>query len=540
MALTTYNGVSCPYATAPGLAPGRFGFGATATITDGGTFGISQINAGDMFVCFTEAASASVTVSSVQILDGSGTVVSGITFTKKGSVTVGTITMEVWVSNFVASKLTPVSSTYSWLARVNFSATSTVNAFHMHQISNASSVGAVTSTGQSSNQTFWAVSTGTINVPNALVLTGIANSNGSTILGTGGLPGSIHANEYQQTTSTHMKTFWGPINGSGAIASVSGSLATVPYVAMTIVINGPTVQLDDLTFLITEDGPLLNSPVNALPIMDVASVTGLEDSVVTNSISAIDGADGSYVDGKFLSGKTVVIEGTITASVPVDEVIIDNLKLATAPVSDPVPMFYKLPLYAPRILMVKPIGLNGDLTRLRSIGQIPYQIQLASPDVRSYNQAIGAAVTSINYATLGAAYAVRVAVGGNIATYPKIYFSVFSTGDSGGTPAYFNFYNDQVATRGIGTTVPGLVINAATTTILPVGTYCLDLGNRTLTKLGGYSAGGTFTADTDYSSAITQRQWFSLQPQVNNGIIMTRPSYNTNEGFYVVEADAWR
>jgi len=289
-----------------------------------------------------------------------------------------------------------------------------------------------------------------------------------------------------------------------------------------VIVPGPTVQLDDLAFQMRDDNTavLLNDPNDFTPpFYDVEKVTGLDDATVNYSSSEIDGSHGSYIQAKFLTGKTVVLEGTLYATPPVDEALVDAVKLnwRPAPSSTIVPFYYKKPNQSPRWSSAKPISFKCDVDRGRAIGQLPFQAQFAAPDPRSYSLPV---LRLIATPTTSSQYDDSVAVGGNIETFPIIYFNVYPSEIAAGSYQFFNLTIPSI--------VSPLTITAAT---LASGAYAFDLGARTLTRV---------VSGVDYSSAITSRNWWWLVPGITNAIRLIRVGGVTTDGFSMSYADAWR
>jgi len=331
--------------------------------------------------------------------------------------------------------------------------------------------------------------------------------------------------------------------GIGTVETYSSTLASSSaWNTVGITFYGPTVQLDDMTFKLTDNGILLNDPSDITPpIYDVVSVTGLVDLDAIESDSAIDGANGSYVDAKFTSGKTVVIDGTLIDTPPINESRYDTLKTSASPVDVAVPFYFKMPGQNPRVLMVKPIGFKSDLDRVRAIGSTPFQIQMKNEDSVAY-----AVATTFGVANtlVGANYTATPLVNnGNAETYPLIYFNVYNTSDIGTPGQVFKFYNPEFFAIVAGKSVTGATIGIEivnqvggvnlANSALGEG-YVLDLKGRTLTRLSDGS---------DWSMYITGRTWWSLLSG-SNQIIMQRPGGSatsiSNEGFSYAYDDAWR
>jgi hypothetical protein len=311
----------------------------------------------------------------------------------------------------------------------------------------------------------------------------------------------------------------------------------------SVVFYGPTVSLDDYTFMLDDTGPLLNDPTNTLPLYDVDNVTGLDEVNASSDTSDVDGADGSYVQGRYASGKTIVVEGTLLVPTPADEATFDTFKASVDPVTDPVPFHFKLPNQNPRYLRVFPLSGKVDLARARSYGNAPFQIQAQSPDAVAFERAQSVTAVAEGISGLNR-WIATIDLGGNAYNYPDIYFRM-DVSDLGvdnaitiTNPVWDNFrgkvlksnaYFNQIGTYylGIGNGVSGI-------TVTP-GVYKLSLANRSLIRL---SASG----DVNTGALITTSGWFPLLPGVRNIIRMSRQVASTNprQAFTVVYRNAWR
>lgn len=536
MTLTAYDGVTCPVPVLTRLATagstgtnyGQTGASASAAslANDGNTF-FESILVGDRFVCAVAIASATVTVSSVVVRDNGSNPITGLTFSLIARAQFGAMALEIWgsVGNPTQNSNAP------WTSFVTLSAAARVN-FSMTQWRGCSGYSTSVTGGNAAAQTNWTIASTGFNHSNGLQLNYIANANSAVPVIGSTLPPMLQQKVINLPfASLSLLGGWSPIEGKGFSPFWGGTQTSSIYATISVQLLGNTVSLDDLTFICRDDGTgvLLNNPANSLPIYDVSQVTGLDDIGISNASSAIDGADGSYVDAKFSTGKSIVIDGTATMALPVDEALLDTMKnsFRATPLDNGVPLFYKKPLYTPRILYIKPTGVKLDLSRNRSLGQVPFEVTALSSDSRAYSPSVSD--STISGKTL------RFATSGNIASYPKLYFNVYS-GDQGvGSPFTFQNYEWSSYTGNEGV----IQINSASS-VLPVGPYCLDLANRTLTQIGSSSYNAT-NPDVDYSSAIITRGWWGLVPGIQNNIQMTRGGSNSiTESFYLVRRDAWQ
>jgi hypothetical protein len=305
----------------------------------------------------------------------------------------------------------------------------------------------------------------------------------------------------------------------------------VRWASVGILFRGPTVDLDDNTLMITEDGPLLNGPLTEdLLVYDLNSIDGLDDITATLNSDPVDGADGSTVDAKYRSGKTINIDGTIlTGIMPLQQTVIDDLKRACAPSESGVPCIYKpvgLDL-KPRYLLVKPVSCKALIDRTRSMGQTAFQVQLMTEDTVAYQQLLSVK-SGLPIADPSGGYSCYVDVDmtdSEVDTYPVLYFNYYPASD--GIITDWLFWN--VLRTNIPNTINQLTLNDTTDHVLTARCAMrLDLKNRVLET----------TADalswTNVSSLISGHDWFSLIPGRLNRIKFNRGS--AREGFTLVYA----
>lgn len=288
--------------------------------------------------------------------------------------------------------------------------------------------------------------------------------------------------------------------GGGTISGISGFLY----------FTGAQVALDDLTCKIDIDGLLLNNPDPTLPVYDIGNIGGLIDLDVTNSSDAIDGTDGSYVEGRFISGKTVILDGTVIgAGIFFDESNLDNLKKSIIPKLTDKPFFFKSPSKNPRMAgNVTTISFKSDIDRGRSTNQVPFQIQLLTDD--AFYTEIDDLTTEV--LTTGSD-SLTITPSGNKEAFPVFYFTW--TTIVAGNIQFINYtWCNKYSPLNI---IKAIQIDQ---TLLTPGQYKLDFKNRTLWLLNG----GVLS---DWSSAIVDRSgWWTLIPNVPNSILIVNPEHS--------------
>lgn len=175
----------------------------------------------------------------------------------------------------------------------------------------------------------------------------------------------------------------------------------------------PTLQPYEYQF--KDTGVKLNSNV-ALPFVDITQVAGLDLAPVDSIINDVDGVHGGVVYSRFTGARTIVLDGDVYATPDDADTICDSLIGNFIPDDTDYPFYYR-GAYAnaaisQRYILAKALGVKFDLSRLRSYGRTPIQIQLASGDPRKYIDNADQTMTA------GTSY--NIVNGGNINSYPII------------------------------------------------------------------------------------------------------------------------
>lgn len=153
------------------------------------------------------------------------------------------------------------------------------------------------------------------------------------------------------------------------------------------VLNDYEWQLDEAS----KGGVIMNPAVAgvaaSLPFIDVTNVSGLDSAEFRLTSSQHEGVDGSWVDSDYMNQRTVVIEGTIFASHSDPETICDNLKANWQPSKTDLPLYFKIPNKAQRVVWGKPQGIRYSIEALRRTGQTAFQATLVCGDTYIYDSA---------------------------------------------------------------------------------------------------------------------------------------------------------
>ncbi len=147
----------------------------------------------------------------------------------------------------------------------------------------------------------------------------------------------------------------------------------------------PTLQT--YTYQYKDTGILLNGGV-ALPSVDITKITGLDMGSVDSIINDVDGVHGGSVYSKFMSARTIVLDGDVYAAPDDADGYCDQL-ISNFIIDDIDYPFYFKGAYAnaaiaQRYIMAKSLGVKFDIDRLRAYGRTPIQLQLAAGDPRKY------------------------------------------------------------------------------------------------------------------------------------------------------------
>lgn len=500
----------------------RSGAGATIVATPSSGIGVSF--AGERWLAVVTLTSSTASVSSI-------TLGSGINLTRLVRAVIGSNTIEVWGSDALATPMIPHPV-------ATLSASSIPGAMRVVRLVGCSGYGTANTNGAAAGAT-WSVPIAVPTTTNSSILVCVGQKGTAavpaTAVMTASTPATINGN---WDTDGPDPVIWrlsmgvGACEGLGITPKASGTFdTTYDWLAASVVLLGNTVQLDDMTYKLRDTGPLLNNPANTMPIYDVENVDGIGDITATSSSEPLDGADGSYVFAKYLVGKTIVLSGTMYDNPPFDEADLDNLRQCAAPdtIGDGVPFYYKLPGKNLRYLFAKPLGAKINTDRSRTLGQVPWQIQAATEDVRAFELPVATSLDTFVAGTFGYEYAVSLTPTGNQEIYPKFYFNVYPNEITAinSTLYFFTDAWDAKYNR-----VSALWVDV---TQLVAGAYVLNLADRSLRLIRPDPQ--TYV---DYSAAITNRQWWSLIPNVPNAVTFGRNTDGpTAEGFAISYRSAW-
>lgn len=132
-------------------------------------------------------------------------------------------------------------------------------------------------------------------------------------------------------------------------------------------------------------GILLNQNTAVMPFWDVTKLTGLADfPELAYDILDLDGQHGAFVTGNFFKHRMVIVEGTLYSAPSDVEVNNEALKATVLPDGVDYPFYWKHPNRTQRYFLGKPVAYTADVELGRRTGMMPFQIQFACTDPRSY------------------------------------------------------------------------------------------------------------------------------------------------------------
>jgi len=153
-----------------------------------------------------------------------------------------------------------------------------------------------------------------------------------------------------------------------------------------------TIGLSDYEFQLNDTGEVLNGPDIATPFVDIVKVTGLDSAPYRETLRDHEGQDGGFIDAEFETGRDVILEGTAFCDITSVEPYLDNLKANFAPVTEPIPLYFKSSGVAERVIFVKPRGVKFEWETARRIGMTAIQFLMYAEDPRIYDNNLQSSV----------------------------------------------------------------------------------------------------------------------------------------------------
>jgi hypothetical protein len=246
--------------------------------------------------------------------------------------------------------------------------------------------------------------------------------------------------------------------------------------------------LTDYTFAFGETGTVLNTDSIGLPFVDVTQVSGLDTAPLRTSVSERHGKDGTHIDSRFASSRTIVVDGTLYTDSSDPDSLLDSLRRDYA--SDAIrPFYFQLPGRPLRFVNCQGGGAVYDVSQTRRQGVTPVQFVLLAEDPYIYDYPSQQGV--INVPTV-----IAVGTGFNMA---------FNVGFGGGIPT-------NSATVG----------NSGTHTAYPTITIQGPVTNPVLTDGFGITmAMGITLAATDYLVIDCRQKSIVLNGQASRRNVMS-------------------
>jgi hypothetical protein len=286
-----------------------------------------------------------------------------------------------------------------------------------------------------------------------------------------------------------------------------------------------TIGLSDYQFQLNTTGVLLNGNDTVVPYVDIEKVVGLDSPPFRETIRDHEGTDGGFMDAEFEKGREIVLDGTAFCLVSNVEPYLDLIKANYAPVTSPIPFYFKSTGVDERVIFVKPRGVRFDWETVRRIGMTAIQFMMYAEDPRIYTNTLNS--TTINY-------------GGDTGIGFSFSFSFSFDFGGGSTPSGANVTNNGNRATPVVLTITGPVINPVifnnttgnvlrfTIELTALDTLTINTGNRTVYLNGNINR----------RSTLTLPDWFLLTPGINQ--ISYGGLTGTGSTLNLQFRDAWR
>lgn len=148
------------------------------------------------------------------------------------------------------------------------------------------------------------------------------------------------------------------------------------------------VLTQDYTYKLGDAGIVLNPDGISVPFVDVTGVSGLDNPPYRETFREHEGTDGGFLDAEFEKGREITVEGDIYITSDGAETFLDQLKDNYAPVTSPIPFYFKVPGVIERVVFVKPRGVRFDSTQTRRTGVIAAQFLMYAEDPHIYDSVL--------------------------------------------------------------------------------------------------------------------------------------------------------
>lgn len=282
---------------------------------------------------------------------------------------------------------------------------------------------------------------------------------------------------------------------------------------------------EELTFMLSDSGVVLNTDSTSFPFVDIKEVVGLDNAPYRETERDHEGDDGGFMDAEFEKGRPLALRGTIYTSSSTMESYLDTLKANWAPSATLVPFYFKVPGVAERVLFVKPLGCNYDWNDLRRLGCADVTFKMYAEDPRVYTSTLNS--VDIAYGgDAGTGFAFNLAFDFSFGASIPPTGAVIAVGGSRPTPPLFTITGPVTSPVIINDTLGiSMFFNI---TLSATDSLVIDAKNRTITLNGSNNQRNT----------LLEPNWFYLSP--GSTFIRYGGSAGTGSNLNVKYRDAWR
>lgn len=133
----------------------------------------------------------------------------------------------------------------------------------------------------------------------------------------------------------------------------------------------PPPTMTNYTYAFGDDtGFVLNTDnVSTVPFFDVTQVSGLDSAPIRVNTDEHQGMDGTYIDSRFMSSRTIVITGDLYTDINDPETILNQLKTDYGASNQVKPFYFQIPGQSMKFVNCQGGGIKYDHDTNRSIGK---------------------------------------------------------------------------------------------------------------------------------------------------------------------------
>lgn len=143
-------------------------------------------------------------------------------------------------------------------------------------------------------------------------------------------------------------------------------------------------SLNDYEFCFGDNGTVLNTDSIGLPFIDVDQVSGLDTAPLRTSTDEHQGMDGTYYDTPFMSGRVIIVTGTLYTDPNDTDTLLDSLRRDYAQ-NLIRPFYFQLPGRPKRFINGQGGGLVYDVDHGRREGMTAVQFTVLAGDPYIYD-----------------------------------------------------------------------------------------------------------------------------------------------------------